>query len=796
MGRNILFLLFHFFLASSLTAQNPDSLFAKINASLALPDSVANTGDLFLQLDKTIYHSSDEIWFNAFLLNSAEVNQHHTIHVLLINDMTGKLVSLQRYVMESGLAAGNVEIPDTLETGEYSLVAYTNRFLDIPGQTYFRQPVTVLSKRPPFDIRFLPSDAQSIQNDSLTVMCKLVSAGGGIGALADLDFTLYADGKPLRSLRLKSDAFGEVPLKLSMADCLHSLEIRGKIIKGDVLMHFKQAVLWESPLVFMSFFPEGGTLIAGQPSRIALHVRTSSGKAIATKGVLLEANKPVLNFTTDQYGMGFLNFTGKEGAAYKAVLQDEKEIIPVQQFPAVKTNGYSLRVLDSKIYDSLELMITTPASNNRAILMAYNSKEALFSVMLEVPGGKGRLKIPAIEWPEGVTQIAFFDDKGNLKQVRSVVKKFDNRIAVSVVPDSANHSTRSQSYFRLSLRDSSGKPLTGMFSVGITLSKTLSARALEIQRYQYYDRLLNSDFSLPPYNYLLSGSSESIFIEQAGKSLYNWPLRPLPLAKTYDGYVERNNRQLKRPVEILAVAGEASIFTTDSSGRFVLPPAAIRGKWRSRTLVSVASESTSAYSLTLSGRGKELNDSIAAKYHPLYTLVKDELSYQEKEAIRKLKGEALTEVVVKGRNADRNYNNGRGSNLCNDYVCSYGILNCMNHGAGTPGNSTPVEGRTYRGPGGMMTVYHCSATKAEQAQVTDAVWFPPTFYQLDIHDKEIPPDVLNRTTLYWNPQMATNDKGEAEIRFYTNDVVGKFTITVQGISMQGVFSGSAEFMVR
>jgi hypothetical protein len=47
-----------------------------------------------------------------------------------------------------------------------------------------------------------------------------------------------------------------------------------------------------------------------------------------------------------------------------------------------------------------------------------------------------------------------------------------------------------------------------------------------------------------------------------------------------------------------------------------------------------------------------------------------------------------------------------------------------------------------------------------------------------------------RSTLYWNPDITTNDQGEATISFYTADNTGAFTIQLDGITLKGepVFS--------
>jgi hypothetical protein len=42
-----------------------------------------------------------------------------------------------------------------------------------------------------------------------------------------------------------------------------------------------------------------------------------------------------------------------------------------------------------------------------------------------------------------------------------------------------------------------------------------------------------------------------------------------------------------------------------------------------------------------------------------------------------------------------------------------------------------------------------------------------------------------RNTLYWNPEVKTDENGEADISFYTSDEKGKFLITIEGVGENG-----------
>ena len=75
----------------------------------------------------------------------------------------------------------------------------------------------------------------------------------------------------------------------------------------------------------------------------------------------------------------------------------------------------------------------------------------------------------------------------------------------------------------------------------------------------------------------------------------------------------------------------------------------------------------------------------------------------------------------------------------------------------------------------------------------------PVFTSPDYSDENLRlgriPDLRN--TLYWNPSVKTNSKGEAEIEFWTSDIPGVYTISIQGVSSSGeLVSLNRSFIVR
>ncbi|MCL3780699.1 hypothetical protein EMN47_09910 [Prolixibacteraceae bacterium JC049] len=87
-------------------------------------------------------------------------------------------------------------------------------------------------------------------------------------------------------------------------------------------------------------------------------------------------------------------------------------------------------------------------------------------------------------------------------------------------------------------------------------------------------------------------------------------------------------------------------------------------------------------------------------------------------------------------------------------------------------------GKGYRGdPDGILTQIHKGLSK------------PRTFYSPK-YNKNNSPEFDNRTTLYWNPTVITNEYGIAEVDFWTSDSNTQLDVMVNGVQVGTGITGS------
>jgi hypothetical protein len=779
----------------SVRGQQLEDLFKKAESQLRLNESP----EVFLHLDKILYAGNEKIWFTAYFLdNRTPVDSLHTLHVVLVNDMSQDVVVSERYVLDKGVATGSIQIPDSIQTGDYSLIAYTNLFTSNPSSgRFFRQPIEIVGIKPPFQISF--KEVGQAADDSILLTAKIIRARGSLPVNAELAYNLYLNGKEIETAKSKINAYGEVMIPATVHQLVQTLEIRGLIKEGKEQTWFKIPVLWESNDYMIKLLPESGQLIDGHPAKLFFQLLATDGKGMATVLELLEDGKSIRTFQSDIYGIGSIDFYPRKNSKYRISLQGDTLTKIIQHFPSVQASGFGISVQDTR-NDTLRLALVSPQLEGPCVFTVHNNKEIISQLAVKFTAGKGKLSLPTKDWPEGPYTISLFDDKIILQTQNVINISHINSPVVTITTDSSIYHKRSKMTVKIRIKDRDGKPLQGGFSFNTTLRRTLKENFPDIIRFNYVDQFLPNNNVYPSFGFLKEANHWGYFVHQ---NMVNEKNKDADCYRGYkpaafEGQVLYNDRKIKKSVELAIVSNGITTIKSDENGFFRLPPASLQGGTGTKVLVSVNVKNPVSYSIVFDSSLKKLNTLLAAQYFCLQQFArKDEASLQQKQEMQAAKGITLQAVVVESKNND-NYNSGGvyNSNACNDWVCMNGILNCRNHPTGTP----PVEGQRYISQQGSV-IYHCASNKKNNEttyfKILKPIYFNDVFPAADfsIPNDLVAPEILNRATLSWSPFIFTDENGEAAISFYTNDVKGLFVGMLQGVTNDGVMRGEVEFTV-
>ncbi len=101
---------------------------------------------VFVHTDRDQYAAGEDIWFKAYLVN-AQSNQpianSNNLYVELINN---NAIIVRRVIrVEHGLGNGDFKLPDTITAGTYRIRAYTNWMRNFGDNFIFEKPVTIIN---------------------------------------------------------------------------------------------------------------------------------------------------------------------------------------------------------------------------------------------------------------------------------------------------------------------------------------------------------------------------------------------------------------------------------------------------------------------------------------------------------------------------------------------------------------------------------------------------------------------------------------------------------------------------
>lgn len=170
---------FLFFLnATRIYAQDPAEKLAGLNKSLPIEK-------VYLHLDRENYTAGEIIWFNCYLYSDYLPDTiSTTVFVEFINQSSLTLVKKVSPVV-NGSSSGQIELPDSLTTGWYTIRAYTVTMLNQPDYLFNRR-IFVYGKKAPslpvadmfLRLEFFPEGGNFVSGLNNTIAFKLTDANG------------------------------------------------------------------------------------------------------------------------------------------------------------------------------------------------------------------------------------------------------------------------------------------------------------------------------------------------------------------------------------------------------------------------------------------------------------------------------------------------------------------------------------------------------------------------------------------------------------------------------------------
>ena len=373
-------LLFIFlFISLSLTISAGD--LNDIRRALELSGQTQVQEKVYVHTDNECYFVGDTLWYKAYVVRADQLVPTDMSRILYVELLTpdGLLVERQNIIVSAtGFSCGQFVLPDSLYSGYYELRAYTRWMLN-----------------------FNMGHQRYSKDDTWYFYNKEMAA----------DFFRTWDGLYSRVLPVysKSDQPGDYDVRRMY-----------QRPKQDIPQPKKDKL-------FVTFYPEGGHLIAGVENRVAFEAVDQYGEAINISGTINGSNGQSLKIQTEHMGRGIFSMTPSDkrlearftfrGKNYTISLPHAE-----QQGVAMRLDDTQLRILSKNL----------PQDKDYAVSILCRGALKYFS---RLPLNASHFSLPLDSLPTGVNELTLFDSDGRIWASRQFFVNHHDYDTALIIPE-------------------------------------------------------------------------------------------------------------------------------------------------------------------------------------------------------------------------------------------------------------------------------------------------------------------------------------------------------------------------
>jgi len=278
--------------------------------------------------------------------------------------------------------------------------------------------------------------------------------------------------------------------------------------------------------VFVDFFPEGGHLVTGLPSNMAIKATDEYGKGMQVKGVILiPGNDTILRFETNEKGFAKCLFTPLEGISYEARIQETGRGWQTFPLPEIEINGYTMYLDDTDPeFISVTVNSNLTTAQSTCYLFVHCRQTFTQAITTEFFNGKAIFKLPKSGLGEGISHFTVFNQGRQPVMERLYFKLPEKLLKIAVTTNKEIFKTREQVTLDLESQLPGGAFTQSSLSASIIkLDSNLLVEANNIVHYFYLQSDLTGWVESPEtYFGKDSGEMTDLLMLTHGWRRFNW----------------------------------------------------------------------------------------------------------------------------------------------------------------------------------------------------------------------------------------------------------------------------------
>ena len=609
----------------------------------------------------------------------------------------------------------------------------------------------------------------------------------------------------------------------------------------------------------LSFFPEGGYLIDGIPTKVAFKAWDGKGMPAEVKGVLQENGKEIARLETVHDGMGFVFMLSRKESSYKVVLSDGREF----PFAEVTASGLSIH-LRKQTDEYLEFHLSqSKGTATQTVKLEGRMRGKLCCMATGTLRERLKVRIPLKEFTmQGIAEFTLYNENGQPMAERLVYVHPERKLHIELNTDSVRYFTRGKGKLNVKVTDEAGNPVQA--HLGLSIFDGAYQNELNPENMLSYC-LLSTEIKGNIHNpaYYFDGNNKDrlsaldLLLLTQGWRRYVW--EKADTAMLADCFLsdeirgrqilgkKKKQKELGNGEQLLQVSGpntENRFVLIDSLGKFVVPtdlmfilrggyvylkPMLDKDEYKPSIVVEESFSKVDCLRKSCPSYFPYMNPSqVLSELQIDYPIISQDSSI------------LLSEITVTGKKGRvfRDKMMGKLDSLAQMTLGVSWICGCKSdcgtflndykgyshHPIGCPGappkkKAPPVIGETYAlikyepvgkkggwNDGWIITAmdyvtYQGEEFTEEELLRMNNLWRVKgyygtrEFYQPDELDMQSPMPDA-RNVLLWKPDIVTDEKGEAEVEFFCSDINTSFVGVMEGTDGLGNLGTSqCEFRV-
>lgn len=433
----------------------------------------------YLQTDKPLYQPGETIWFKSWSLKSRQLEASDMGETTLeLISPKGASVMKKRLRLLSGSANNDFVLPDEAQGGEYILRANS-----ADGEKTERAIIVAGYEAPRMKKKLEFVKKSYGAGDTVAATLELKRPTGEVLANKSISAVVTLDGVELPRIRLATNAEGNALLKFDLPKTITAGDGLLTILveDGGITESISKAIPILQKKLALAFFPEGGKMVAGLPTRLYFEAKTLQGKPADVAGRLVDdLGHTVAKFATYKNGLGRLEMTPATGRSYSAEIDSPASVTEKYDLPLAESAGCVMQSFDDFDGQQAALRVQVRCSERQPVMVAASVRENRF----EVATAMADSKVPAVLYlhtkdaasanATGVARVTLFDRKRNPLAERLVFRNRRTRLQVQVEPVQKNLTPRAEVTLNLTTRDAAGKPLAAELALAVVDDTVLS----------------------------------------------------------------------------------------------------------------------------------------------------------------------------------------------------------------------------------------------------------------------------------------------------------------------------------